>query len=129
MDAQQVETGTSPIPIILGRPFLATINAQINVKNGLMKLNFGEMIVKINIYNLLAQPDRGDDDDICDIDLIETLTYDYFKSTGIEGILHSSTSIQENSSLDSDLLDMCKSLEEEKYLDDALWYSHIEELP
>ena len=37
--------------------------------------------------------------------------------------------MQETSSLDRDLLDMCKSLEEEKHLGEALWYSHFEELP
>ena len=89
LDTQQVETGTSLIPIILGRPFLARTNVQINVRNGLMKLTFGEMTAKINIYNLLAQLDLEDDKDICDVDLIETFTQYYFESTRIEEHLDS----------------------------------------
>ena len=40
------------IPVILGRPFLATANAEINCRNGLMKLSFGNMTIELNIFNL-----------------------------------------------------------------------------
>lgn len=36
-----------PIPFILGRPFLATSNAIINCRNGVMKLSFGNMTVGV----------------------------------------------------------------------------------
>ena len=37
------------IPVILGRPFLATSNALINCRNGLMNLSFGNMTLEMNI--------------------------------------------------------------------------------
>jgi hypothetical protein len=42
LDTQPVKACNS-IPVILGRPFLATFNALINCRNGLMKLSFGNM--------------------------------------------------------------------------------------
>ena len=36
-------------PIILGRPFLATANANINCKTGAMDISFGDQKVRINI--------------------------------------------------------------------------------
>ena len=44
------------VPIILGRPFLATANAIINCRNGIMQLTFGDMILKLNIFNLECNP-------------------------------------------------------------------------
>ncbi|KAL6325915.1 hypothetical protein AAG906_038406 [Vitis piasezkii] len=38
------------VPIILGRPFLATSNAIINCRNGLMQLTFGNMTLELNIF-------------------------------------------------------------------------------
>ena len=40
------------VSIILGRPFLATANAIINCRNGIMQLTFGDMILELNIFNL-----------------------------------------------------------------------------
>ncbi|KAL6313146.1 hypothetical protein AAG906_026131 [Vitis piasezkii] len=38
------------VPIILGRPFLATSNAIINCRNGLMQLTFDNMTLELNIF-------------------------------------------------------------------------------
>ncbi|RVW18160.1 hypothetical protein CK203_112478 [Vitis vinifera] len=38
------------VPIILRRPFLATSNAIINYRNGLMQLTFGNMTLELNIF-------------------------------------------------------------------------------
>ena len=43
------------IPIILGRPFLATVNALINCRNRRMKITFGSMTAKLNIFNVNPQ--------------------------------------------------------------------------
>ena len=40
------------VPIILGRPFLATANANINCRNGLMNLTFGNMTLEVNIFHV-----------------------------------------------------------------------------
>ncbi|KAL6344267.1 hypothetical protein AAG906_037832 [Vitis piasezkii] len=40
------------VPIILGRPFLATSNAIVNRRNGVMQLTFGNMTLELNIFHL-----------------------------------------------------------------------------
>jgi hypothetical protein len=44
------------VSIILGRPFLATANALINCRTGVMKLSFGNMTVELNIFDISRQP-------------------------------------------------------------------------
>jgi len=78
LDTQPVET-CNPILIILGRPFVATSNALINCRNGLMKLSVGKMTLKMNIFKIYKQP--GDDNDLQEVDHIEELVYDQFEST------------------------------------------------
>ena len=43
LDTELAATGANYVPIILGRPFLATSNAIINCQNGVMQLKFGNM--------------------------------------------------------------------------------------
>ena len=45
-------------PVILGRPFLATVNAIINCRNGSMRLTFGDMTREVNVFNIDKQPRR-----------------------------------------------------------------------
>jgi len=78
LDTQPVEACNS-IPIILGCVFLATSNALINCRNGLMKLSFGNMTLEMNVFNICKQP--GDDNNLQKVDLIEELVYDQFEST------------------------------------------------
>ena len=40
LDTEPLAIGTNYVPIILGRPFLATSNAIINYRNGVMQLTF-----------------------------------------------------------------------------------------
>ncbi|XP_024027497.1 uncharacterized protein LOC112093407 [Morus notabilis] len=61
LDTQSVVDVESKIPIILGRPFLATANALINCRNGLMKISFGNMTLEVNVFNIVKQP-QGDDE-------------------------------------------------------------------
>ncbi|KAL5565886.1 hypothetical protein UlMin_029050 [Ulmus minor] len=46
LDTIAIVNTESKIPLILGRPFLATANALINCRNGLMTLSFGNMTLK-----------------------------------------------------------------------------------
>ena len=39
-------------PIILGRPFFATVNAMINYRNRSMRLTFKDMTREVNVFNL-----------------------------------------------------------------------------
>ena len=52
LDTEPVAVGNNYVPIILGRPFLATSNAIINCQNGFMQLTFGNMTLKLNIFHL-----------------------------------------------------------------------------
>ena len=61
------------MPIILGRPFLATSNAIINFRNGVMQLTFGNMTLELNIFHLSKkhmQPVEEGSDEFCIIDAI-----------------------------------------------------------
>ena len=44
--------GANYVPIILGRPFLATSNVIINCRKGVMQLIFGNMTLELNIFHL-----------------------------------------------------------------------------
>ena len=52
LDTEPVVEGVNQVPIILGRPFLATSNAIINCRNGVMQLSFGNMTLELNIFHL-----------------------------------------------------------------------------
>ena len=49
------------MPIILGRPFLATANAIINCWNGVMQLTFGNMTLELNIFHLSNRDKPAED--------------------------------------------------------------------
>ncbi|XP_058181125.1 uncharacterized protein LOC131299554 [Rhododendron vialii] len=55
LDTQPVQNSKGHILVILGRPFLATSNAQINCRNGVMKMSFGNMTVDLNIFDIDKQ--------------------------------------------------------------------------
>ena len=52
LDTELIESGPNHVPIILGRPFLATANAIINCRKGVMQLTFGNMTLELNIFHL-----------------------------------------------------------------------------
>ena len=52
LDTEPITSGPNHVPIILGRPFLATANAIINCRNGVMQLTFGNMTLELNIFHL-----------------------------------------------------------------------------
>ncbi|XP_026420197.1 uncharacterized protein LOC113316191 [Papaver somniferum] len=61
LDTQPVQYPDNHIPVILGRPFLATSNAIINCCNGVLNLSFGNMTVELNVFNISQQPMDCDD--------------------------------------------------------------------
>ena len=62
------------VPIILGRPFLATSNAIINCRNGLMQLTFGNMTLELNIFHLskkqITPEEEEGPEEVCIIDTL-----------------------------------------------------------
>ena len=73
LDTEPVAVGPNHVPIILGRPFLATSNAIINCRNGVMQLTFGNMTLELNIFHLGKRHmhSEGDDfEEVCILDAI-----------------------------------------------------------
>ena len=56
LDTEPSSNEPNHVPIILGRPFLATANAIINCRNGVMQLTFGNMTLELNIFHLNDNP-------------------------------------------------------------------------
>ena len=72
LDTEPIASGPNHMPIILGRPFLATSNAIINCRNGVMQLTFGNMTLELNIFHLsnkhkLAEDDMQGSEEVCSI--------------------------------------------------------------
>ena len=73
LDTEPVAVGPNHVPIILGRPFLATSNAIINCQNGVMQLTFGNMTLELNIFHLGKRhmhSEGGDFEEVCILDAI-----------------------------------------------------------
>ena len=73
LDTEPVAVGANHVPIILGRPFLATSNAIINCRNGVMQLTFGNMTLELNIFHLSKRHMHSVEDnceEVCIIDKI-----------------------------------------------------------
>ena len=72
-DTEPMENGPNHVPIILGRPFLATTNAIINFRNGVIQLTFGNMTLELNIFHLnnkhkLGETEDQVNDEVCSVD-------------------------------------------------------------
>ncbi|KAL5722473.1 hypothetical protein ACHQM5_005989 [Ranunculus cassubicifolius] len=81
LDTKPIIDNSTQIPVILGRPFLATSNALINCRNGVMKLSFGNMTIELNVFNVCKQPGNIDcesDDDVQEVNMIESFVEDQF---------------------------------------------------
>ena len=73
LDTEPVAVGANHVPIILGRPFLATSNAIINFRNGVMPLTFGNMTLELNVLHLSKKKmhqQEYDSEEVCEIEAI-----------------------------------------------------------
>ncbi|RVW12384.1 hypothetical protein CK203_099437 [Vitis vinifera] len=74
LDTDPIVKETNYVPIILGRPFLATSNAIINCRNGLMQLTFGNMTLELNIFYMSKKPITPEEEEgpeeVCIIDTL-----------------------------------------------------------
>ena len=73
LDIEPVVMGANYVPIILGRPFLATSNAIINCRNGVMQLTFGNMTLELNIFHLGKKHVHLEEEDLEEVCLIDTI--------------------------------------------------------
>ncbi|CAL8994332.1 unnamed protein product, partial [Prunus brigantina] len=81
LDTQPILYFENEILVILERPFLATCNAHIICRSGVMKLSFGNMTLEINIFNVFRRP--YEDDKCAVVNLIEDFVQDQFEKTSI----------------------------------------------
>ncbi|KAL6348741.1 hypothetical protein AAG906_029769 [Vitis piasezkii] len=74
LDTDPIVKETNYVPIILGRPFLATSNTIINCRNGLMQLTFGNMTLELNIFYMSKNPINPEEEEgpeeVCIIDTL-----------------------------------------------------------
>ncbi|KAL6338382.1 hypothetical protein AAG906_018753 [Vitis piasezkii] len=93
------------VPIILGRPFLATSNAIINCRNGVMQLTFGNMTLELNIFHLCKRhlhPEEEEGfEEVC---LINTLVEEHCDKNLEESLNESLEVIEDGSPEPSDVL-------------------------
>ena len=75
LDTQPMVNQGTQFPVILGRPFLATANAIIHCRGGLMTLSFGNMTVNLNIFNVIKE--MGDKEDVCEVNMIDSVVQKY----------------------------------------------------
>ena len=73
LDTEPIASEPNHVPIILGRPFLATANVIINCWNGVMQLTFGNMTLELNIFHLnnkqnLLETENQISDEVVSID-------------------------------------------------------------
>ncbi|XP_058192109.1 uncharacterized protein LOC131309504 [Rhododendron vialii] len=61
LDMEPVHNPNKQIPLILGRPFLATANASIHCRTGVMDVSFGNMRVQLNVFDANLYPCKEKD--------------------------------------------------------------------
>ena len=87
LDTEPVAVGPNHVPIILGRPFLATSNAIINCRNGVMQLTFGNMTLELNIFHLGKRHMHSEEDDFEEVCLIDTIMGEQANEQQVQDIL------------------------------------------
>ncbi|XP_026452497.1 uncharacterized protein LOC113352971 [Papaver somniferum] len=76
LDTQPVSSQDLNIPIILGRPFLATANVVIHCQIVLVEFSFGNQKISVNVFKALqAPPDPEHYESICMIDSLVENTF------------------------------------------------------
>ncbi|GFY91099.1 hypothetical protein Acr_07g0012950 [Actinidia rufa] len=87
LDTHPVECESSKchIPFILGRPFLATTNAVIHCRHGLLKLSFGNMMLETNIFTMGKQ--MREVDQLEKINVIESIIEEHVDCEFMEDLI------------------------------------------
>ena len=87
LDTQPVVNQGTQFPVILGRPFLATANAIIHCRGGLMTQSFGNMTVNLNIFSVIKG--MGDEEDMCEINMVDSVVQKYLDNVSHDDPLKS----------------------------------------
>ena len=92
LDTEPVALGPNHVPIILGRPFLATSNAIINCRNGVMQLTFGNMTLELNIFHSGKRHMHSEGDDFEEVCILDTILEEQANQQQVQDILTSELS-------------------------------------
>ncbi|RVW66635.1 hypothetical protein CK203_063602 [Vitis vinifera] len=93
------------VPIILGRPFLATSNAIINCRNGVMQLTFGNMTLELSIFHLCKRHLHPEEEEgLEEVCLINTLVEEHCDKNLEESLNESLEVLEEGLPEPSDVL-------------------------
>ncbi|XP_026410731.1 uncharacterized protein LOC113305955 [Papaver somniferum] len=130
-DTQPVQNPNCHIPVILGRPFLATSNAIIKCRNGVLKLSYGNMTVELNVFNASKQHlDLDDDNDVHGINMIESLIQGSSSSSMSVDPLHACLNNFNLDMFDDEyIIEVNSLLESAPLMDTTKWKSRVEPLP
>ena len=87
LDTKPIEVGANHVPIILGRPFLATSNPIINCRNGVMQLTFGNMTLELNIFHFSKRHMHPVEDDYKEVCIIDTILEEHDNEQQVQDVL------------------------------------------
>ena len=87
LDTEPAVAGANFVTIILGRPFLATSNAIINCRNGVMQLTFGNMTLELNIFNISKKHMQSVEDVLEEVCIIDTILEEQADQHGMQDML------------------------------------------
>ena len=87
LDTELVAVGANHVPIILRRPFLATLNAIINCRNGVMQLTFRNMTLELNIFHLSKRHMHLEEDDCEEVCIIDAILEEQANEQQVQDVL------------------------------------------
>ena len=128
LDTQPVVNQGTQFLVILSRPFLATANAIIHCRGGLMTLSFGNMTVNLNIFNVIKG--MGDEEDVCEVNMVDSVVQKYLDNVSYDDPLMSclvSPSWDEETTSESEFLHSI--IEHNEVLEANGWAPKFEPLP
>ena len=129
LDTQLVVYQGTQFPMILGRSFLATANAIIHCRGGIMTLSFGNMTVNLNIFNVIKE--IGDDEDVCEVNMIDYVGRNYVDHVSyddpLESCLVSPSCVKEATT--SELEFLHSIIEHSEVIEVNGWAPRFEKLP
>ena len=126
LNNQPVVNQGTQFPVILGRPFA---NVIIHCKGGLMTLSFGNMTVNLNIFNVIKE--IGDDEGVCEVNMIESVMQNYVDHVSYEdplkSCLVSPSCVKEVTTSELDFLHSI--IEHSEVMEANGWVPRFEKLP
>nr|XP_011459774.1 PREDICTED: uncharacterized protein LOC105350087 [Fragaria vesca subsp. vesca] len=126
LDTQPISNLSDEIPFILGRPFLATCDA--NSRSGMMTISFGNMTLDLNIFSISKQP--LENDEVGEVNLIDNLVTDTFHQSSIKDPLEAClVHFGADFDFDKSIEEVNALLDSVPLIDSANWKSKVEPLP